>query len=156
MSFYTQFNNAEAVVTSTTTSILLASDPALIYSANQKHAVQSTVGSVATLWPVKTATVNTTATNLSNYGQTIITSSSSAAYILNDPTVAGLVVSIYNSSTTSTVNSVTGQSATFGTTEAAAAVTLRFSTGAASFELVAASTSAWLCTGRTVAGTSST
>ena len=154
MSFYTKFQDAETVVTSTTTANLLGtSDPVLVYSGALKRAGQATAGTVATLWPVApTATSATTATNLPNYGQSVLASSVVTAWLINDPTAKGQIISIFNTSSTSTANNVNTVSATIVATDTQSGITFGFGKSGAYLEAVALSTSQWLVTGRSAAG----
>lgn len=157
MSFYTQFNTAEAIVTSSTTSLLLASDPVLIFSANQGHASQSSVGAVSAQYAVTTATSQSTGTNISNYGITYVTGPSTAsAWLLSDPTVAGLCKTVFWTSSTSTASLVTGVSATLLATDTQSGTTFTFSKTGAYVELSAKSTSVWAVVGRSAAGVACT
>jgi len=158
MSFYTKFQDAEPTVTSTSTSILLSSDPILVYSANQKHAAQSVVGAIAAQEAVTFATTTqSTTTFVSNYGITIFqsTGGSSAVWVLADPTSVGLSKTlVLGTTTTSTLYSIVPQSATIGSTAAAGgslvnlASTATGSNQANAVTLTAQTTSLWLVTGK--------
>ena len=148
MTEYT-FQDRETVVTTTTTANLLAAtDPILLYSSAIKRAAQGTVGNVAAYQLMTTTT--STATQLNNFGVQLITSASSAAFQLTDPTIKGQTTVIFNSSTTSTAMLVTPISATISASESTAgqAAAILFKNAPASVTLVALSTSVWLATAR--------
>ena len=130
MSTIYKWQDVEPTVTSTTTSLLKASDPVLVNSANQGgRAAQATVGAVATLWPVSTST--STATVLPPYGVISLTpGSTTQAWLLSTATQVGQCVTIfYNSTSTSSSNSITTNSTanmTFVSSETYAGITLTF------------------------------
>jgi len=148
MTEYT-FQDRETVVTTTTTANLLrATDPILVFSGAISRAAQATVGTISAYQLMTTTT--STATLLNNNGFNLITSASSAAFQLTDPTIKGQVAIIWNSSTTSTAMLVTPISATISATESTAgqAATIVFKAAPASITLTAQSTSLWLVTAR--------
>ena len=159
MSFYTQFNNAEPTVTSTTTSVLVSADVALVYSTNQKHASQVPLGAIAAQEQVTFAsTLTSTTTFISNYGVTIFqsTGGTSAVWVLADPTSVGLTKTlVFGSTTTSTYYGIVPQSATIGSTALVGGSLVNLgSTGAAisnqanSVSLTAQTTALWLVTSK--------
>ncbi len=136
MSTIYKWQDSEVIVTSTTTANLLrATDPVLVNSQNLGgKAAQSTVGSVATLWPVaSTATTASTATALLPYGIIGITSSSTAnpaTWLLSTATQIGQCVTlVYNCTSTSSQNTVTTASTvnmTIASTETYAGISITF------------------------------
>ena len=159
MSFYTQFHT-EAIVTSTTTSLLTASDPVLIFSAGQGHAAQATVGAINALCAVTSATSLTTATAITAYGMTTVTCPTTVPqFTLTTPSVGGLYKTIFVSSSTSTAILITVAStaaATFMATDTQLGTTFTFSKSGAYVELVSASSSVWNVVGRSAAGAACT
>ncbi len=173
MSTIYKWQDSENVVTSTTTaSLLKASDPVLVNSQNLGgRAAQATVGSIATLWPVASiATTATTATALLPYGIVSVTSSSTAnpaTWLLSTATQIGQCVTlIYNCTSTSSQNTVTTASTvnmTMAATETYAGISITFSAPKAYVELTAVTVSTalggfinptvWMVTGRSAAGT---
>lgn len=149
MSYYTKFQDVETVVTSSSTANLMrATDPILIYSSALSRPGQSTVSSVSCMIAVSTS--SSTASVIANSGMQVLTSAANASYQLADPAQKGQVVSIFNTSTTSTAITITPVSATISGTEstAGAAATLIFKAGPGNVELTALSTSQWLVTAR--------
>lgn len=149
MSFYTVFDSDTVVTSTTTANLMAATDPVLIHSSATKRKAQSTVGSVATLWP--TSTSSSTATNLPNFGQIVLTSASSVAWIINDPSQKGQLVSIFNTSSTSTNNVVLTNTATIIATDTQTGVSVQFQKSGTYAEMTSLSTSVWMVTGRSAA-----
>lgn len=155
MSIY-KFQDSEPTVTSSNTStgtMPLATDPVLIFSGAKNRTAQGTVGSNAALWPVSTST--STGTNISAFGLYVVTSASSAQWLLSTALQAGQCVAIFNSSSTSTANNVTTNttaSATFVATDSQLGTTLQFSKSGAYAELVSNSAGQWMVTGRSASG----
>lgn len=166
MSYYTIFDQAEALLTSTTTSVMVSTDAVIVHNVGSSKKYQSTVGAVACTWPVTTnATTLTSGTAISPYGVTQLlftpaTALTSFAWQLQDPPAAGLGKILFMSSTTSSGNIVNFVSATAKTTAASNAAFVGFGTAATAtvgggtfVELTSISTSVWLVTGKSSANT---
>ena len=173
MSTIYKWMDSETVVTSTTTANLLrTSDPVLVASlALGNRTGQATVGTVATLWPVTSATTGSTATTILPYGVISVQASSvstTQAWLLSTATQTGQCVTIfYNSTSTSSqnvINTASTANMTFASTETYAGTTLTFNqVPKAYFELTAVTVSTaggafinpnvWMVTGRSAAGT---
>jgi len=160
MSIY-KFQDSEPVVTSTTTSVLAASDPLLVYSGSQGRTAQTTVGIASSKSYATAATSATTGTNISTYGFTSLGSSSgpNTTWLLDVPLAAGISKTIVSIST-STANVVTSASTSFAnflSTDSWLGSSITFSKPGAYVELVSISTSqGWLVAGRSAAGVLST
>ena len=112
MSWYTVFDQNEALVTSTTTNnTLVSTDAVLVHSIAGNKKYQTTVGQIGNLEAISTS--SSTATILSPYGMSFLqmgTGGTSAThYILADPPSKGLTKTVWFTSTTSTANLVTCQ-----------------------------------------------
>ena len=166
MSWYTIFDEQEAVVTSTTTAAILnPADPVLVHNVATGKKFQTTVGAVACLQAINTtlATSLTTATALAPYGISIIsaqaTNLTSLGWALADPPVAGLAKTVICASSTSSGLIVTPVSATISTSAGSAGAFLGFGVAGAAavgklyVELTSLSTSNWMVTGKSSAAT---
>lgn len=156
MSFYTIFDVAEVVASTTTTAGLMSpNDPILIHSTALKHKAQSTIGAVTTLWGV--TSVATTTGPISSAGVFVLPSTGvgdTFTWGLADPSQKGQNVFFYNTTTTSTALTLTPISATISGSESTngTATSFVFRGGPGSVELMALSTAAWLVVSRTGSG----
>ena len=162
MSSYYIFDEAEALLTSTTTSILGSTDTMIVHNAATNKKYQAPVGAIeAQGFVTVTATTLTSGTNIQPYGVTQLvfaaaTALTSFAWQLADPPSAGLCKTFIQSTTTSTQNQVNFVSATGRSTDGQALVSIGFSNvGTPYFELQSLSTSVWAVVGRSAAGTHS-
>ena len=123
MSSYYIYDEVEALLTSTTTSILGSSDALIVHNVATNKKYQTTPGSVSAQEQVTFAsTLTSTTTLISPYGTTIFksTGGSSAVWVLADPTSVGLTKTlVLGTTTTSTYYTIIPQSATIGSTAAA-------------------------------------
>ncbi len=150
MSYYTIFDQLEAVVTSTTTAAtLVASDPVLVHNNATGKKFQTTVGCFGSQQAISTS--SSTGTNLPPYGVSFLQmgtgGTSATQYILNDPPSKGLLKIIYMSSTTSTANLIYCQSTgtVIYTTGANTANSINIQgAGAGGVTLTSVSTTQWL------------
>ncbi len=113
MSYYTIFDQAEAVVTSTTTNAtLISTDAMLVHNLASGKKFQTVVGQVGALQAISTS--SSTATVLPPYGLSFLqmgtAGTSATQFILADPPSKGLVKTIFMTSTTSTYNVILTQS----------------------------------------------
>ena len=160
MSSYYSFDQAEALLTSTTTAATMVSTDAIIVhnvATNKKW--QTTPGAVAAQgFGTPSATTATSATVILPYGITQLvfapaTALTSFAWQLQDPPSAGLMKTLIQSTTTSTQNQVNFVSATGRSTDGQALVSVGFSNvGTPYIELQSISTSVWAVVGRSAAG----
>ncbi len=153
MSYYTIFDQQEALITSTTTTVLASTDAVLIHSAGSGKKYQGTVGAVANLQAISTS--SSTATTLSPYGMSFLqmgtAGTSATQYILADPPAKGLTKTVFFTSTTSTANLVTCQgTATFiYTTGANTGNSFNVQgSGAGGVTLTSVSTTQWVLVGK--------
>ena len=167
MSSYYSFDQAEALLTSTTTAATMVStDAIIVHNVATNKKFQTTPGALASQMLVTTnATTNTSGTAISPYGVTKLlfapaTALTSFAWQLQDPPSAGLCKIIYMSSTTSSGNIVNFVSATGLTSAISNAAFVAMGTAAAAtvgggtfIELTSVSTSVWLITGKSSANT---
>lgn len=158
MSFYTQFANAEALLTSTTTAVLQSTDAVLGWSVSGNHPYQITPGALSAQEKVTFATTTqSTTTFVSNYGVTIFqsTGGSSAVWVLADPTSVGLSKTlVLGTTSTSTFYSIIPQSAVIGSTALVGGSLVNLGSTAAgsnqanSVTLTAQTTALWLVTSK--------
>ncbi len=164
MSFYTKFQDGEPTVTTTTTSVLQASDPVLVYSGNQKHASQATVGAISSLWSISTSS---STTSIPATGIVELSATSASFWALSTAASAGQCVTIYfNSTSTSSAQGVVTASSgamSFCSTEASNGQTITFNqvrgayvelTSITNTTSISGSTGLlqWAITGRSAAG----
>ena len=165
MSFYTVFDVAESLITSTTTATatLVNTDAVLVHNVSSGKKFQSTIGQMGSMQAVSTS--SSTGTLLPPYGTSFLqmgtAGTSATVFILADPPSKGLVKTVWFTSTTSTGNLVTCQgTGTFiYTTGANTANSFNVQgSGAGGVQLVAVSTAQWVLTGKygTVATTLTT
>ena len=163
MSSYYIFDEAEALLTSTTTAAILGStDTMIVHNNATNKKFQAPVGAIeAQGFVTVTATTNSSGTNIQPYGVTQLvfaaaTALTSFAWQLADPPSAGICKTLIQSTTTSTQNQVNFVSATGRSTDGQALVSVGFSNvGTPYFELQSLSTSVWAVVGRSSAGTHS-
>lgn len=134
MSSIYSWDATETNLTSTTTSVTAASDSVLIHSAGDSRKRQTTLQNLAQGWGLPVTTSTSTATLVPNRGTFVLTSASSAQFLLSTPTGTGQMVMVFNTTTTSTANWLTTNSTASGvfiSTETSSGMSLVFQSGAA-------------------------
>lgn len=166
MSIY-KFQDSETVVTTTTTGVLAATDPILVWSSSRARTSQTTVGAISGLDLVTAATSGSSATLLTPYGLTTLgstqsTNGTSNIWVLPAPATTGQYVCLMSVST-STNNQVTTAStasANFLSTSSWLGTTITFSAPGAYAELQGSTgtgtIAGWLIIGRSTAGVTCT
>ena len=143
--------------TSSATATLGSTDPVLVYSNSAIHTAQSTIGSLSAIGQVTTATSATTGTNLTNYGISFVTGTTTAfAWLLADPVTAGQTKTVFWTSSTSTASLVSPVSATLLATDTQSGTTFTFSKSGAFIALTAKTTGVWAVTDRSASGVACT
>ena len=113
MSWYTIFDEQEPLLTSTTTTVIGPGDWVLVHSVSDSKKHKAPVGNVQGYNAFSTSTsssVNIPAVS----GNVVVTSATSnaalALQMLSTPAAAGIVMNFFNSSSTSTFNTVQSES----------------------------------------------
>ncbi len=122
----------ESQITSTTTSVVTATDLIGLHSATDVRYRQTTLQTAAQAWGLPITTSTSTATAVPNRGTFILTSASSAQFLLSTPTGSGQMVIVWNTTSTSTSNWLTTNStasACFISTETSSGMSLNFQSG---------------------------
>ncbi len=130
MSEYTIPNETQN--TSTTTNIVAYNDLIGHHSINSAGYRQTTLQTAAQSWGLPITTSTSTATAVPNRGTFILTSASSAEFLLSTPTGSGQILIVYNTTSTSTSNWLTTNStasACFLSTETSSGRSLNFQSG---------------------------
>ena len=124
MSFYTRFADTEPLLTSTTTTVMLAADNLLAFSNTDNRYHKTTLTGIAPFaggyTPITTST-STAAPIPATPGSVVITAAASAQFMLSTPAYAGIVMNFFNASSTSTWTAVMSESTAvvfFGTSYA--------------------------------------
>ena len=131
MSFYTKFQDVEALLTSTTTTVLASTDAVLVFSQSASKPYQSTVSALLSAPTGGTAfqsLTSSTAVNINGFGVTNLGVSITGTYILSAAASPGVLKTI-TSSTTGTIT-ITCSGATLSSTGAINGSTITM-TGAA-------------------------
>ncbi len=130
MSEYTIPNETQN--TSTTTNIVAATDLIGHHSISSAGYRQTTLQSAAQAWGLPITTSTSTATAVPNRGTFVLTSASSAQFLLSTPTGVGQMLVVFNTTSTSTANWLTTNSTSasvFKSTETSSGMTLNFMSG---------------------------
>ena len=121
MSFYTRFADTEPLLTSTTTTVMLAADNLLVFSNTDNRYHKTTLAGIAPFAggysPISTST-STAAPIPAATGSVVLTAAASAQFMLSTPAVAGIYMTFFNASSTSTWTAVMSESTSvvfFGT-----------------------------------------
>ena len=113
MSWYTIFDEQESLLTSTTTTVITPADWVLVHSNTDQKKHKALVGGIQGYTAFTTSTsssVNIPAIS-GNVVVTAATSNAAIAYsMLSTPAAAGIVMNFFNSSSTSTFNTVQSES----------------------------------------------
>ena len=114
MSFYTRFADTESLITSSTTTIVGATDNLLVFSNTDKKYYKTTISGVGLSGGAFSTSTSSAAPIPALPGNVVITSATSnagiAVQMLSTPAQAGIAINFFNSSSTSTFNTVQSES----------------------------------------------
>ena len=114
MSFYTRFADTESLITSSTTTPIAAADNLLVFSNTDSKYHKTTVSGIGLFGGAFSTSTSTAAPIPALPGNVVVTSATSnaalALQMLSTPAYAGITMNFFNSSSTSTFNTIMSES----------------------------------------------